>query len=81
MQVRELEAVKTAVTAIRLGVYENSHISYAALGSWVEDNGYRFSGAPREVFIVLPIPGREDEAIVEIQFPVEHTTIAGHLLA
>lgn len=81
MQVRNLEAVETAVTATWLGFSENSYLSYGALGSWVEDNGYRFIGAPREVFIVVPIHGRENEAVVEIQFPVERTDAASRLLS
>lgn len=79
MQVRELPAVETAVTAIRLGVYENSYLSYGALGAWVEDNGYRFSGPPREVFLVPPMPGRGEKAVVEVQFPVERVDVTNLL--
>ncbi|MCG8349964.1 MAG: GyrI-like domain-containing protein [Chloroflexales bacterium] len=70
MKVRQLPATPTAVTAIRLGIYINNHLTYGAIGAWIESNGYCFAGPPREVFIVLPSPGREDEAVVEVQFPV-----------
>lgn len=79
MQVRELEAIETAVTAVRVGVYENSYLSYGALGTWVEDNGYRFSGPAREVFLVPPMPGRREKAVVEVQFPVEQVNVTNLL--
>ena len=70
MKVRELAAIPTAVTAVRLGAFINNHLTYGALGTWVESNGYHFDGPPREVFIVPPTPGREEDAVVEVQFPV-----------
>ena len=72
MKVGELPAIPTAVTAVRLGLDSgiNNHLPYGALGTWVESNGYRFDGPPREVLIVPPRPGREEEAVAEIQFPV-----------
>ncbi len=71
MEVRELPAVATAVTAMRFGGPENGHLSYSAIGTWVENHQYRLIGPGREVFVVPPRPGHESEMVVEIQFPVE----------
>ena len=71
MEVRELPAVSTAVTAMRFGGPENGHLSYSAIGTWAENHQYRLIGPGREVFVVPPKPGHEAEMAVEIQFPVE----------
>ncbi len=71
MSVQELPPVATAVTAVRFGGPENGHLSYTAIGKWVEANQYRLVGPGREVFIVPPKAGHESEMVVEIQFPVE----------
>ncbi|MEO0533727.1 MAG: MerR family transcriptional regulator [Cyanobacteria bacterium P01_A01_bin.123] len=71
LTVRELPAVKTAVTAVRFGGPEKGLHAYGAIGAWVELNQYQFIGPGREVFIVPPKPGHESEMVVEIQFPVE----------
>ena len=44
---------------------------YRAMEAWAETNGYQFAGPEREVFIEPPFPGKEDEAVTEIQIPVE----------
>ena len=71
MEVRTLPAVSTAVTAMRFGGPENGHLSYSAIGTWVENHQYRLVGPGREVFVVPPRPGHESEMVVEFQFPVE----------
>ncbi|MEM1309272.1 MAG: MerR family transcriptional regulator [Cyanobacteria bacterium P01_H01_bin.153] len=71
MSVRELELVEMAVTAVRYGGPENGHLSYSAIGTWAEKHQYELVGPGREVFIVPPKPGHEDEMVVEIQFPVK----------
>lgn len=66
---RILPSVETAVTAVRLGPFENGYEPYAALGRWVEENNYLLAGPAREEFLVLPACSPE-EAVVEIQLPV-----------
>ena len=75
MSVRELPSVETAATAIRFGEPENGVHAYSAIGSWAETHQYKLIGPGREVFIVPPKPGHESEMVVEIQFPVEATTV------
>ncbi len=66
----ELPAVPHMVTVTRLGPPELGHGCTGAVGHWVEANGYRFDGPGREVFIQFPMPGHENDAVTEIQFPV-----------
>ena len=71
MEVRELEPIQVALTAVRYGGPEQGHLCYSAIGAWAEKNQYKLMGPGREVFIVPPKPGHEAEMVVEIQFPVE----------
>lgn len=66
-----LPAVEMAVTAVRVGPFENGYDAYAALGVWVEENGYALAGPAREEFIVFPPPGSDEDSVTEIQIPVE----------
>jgi DNA-binding transcriptional MerR regulator len=71
LTVRELPAVATMATVVRVGGFEQNCRSYGAIGSWVEENGYRISGPGREVLIKPPRLDRLEEMVTEIQFPVE----------
>lgn len=74
---RTLPAVKAAATAVRLGPFENGAAPYAALGHWVEENGYKLAGSPREEFITFPtLDKKGEDAVVEIQIPVEPVDIS-----
>lgn len=68
---RHLPAVETMVTAVRIGLPQTSHQCRAAVATWVEANGYEFAGIGREVFIVPPMPGREAETVMELQYPIQ----------
>lgn len=68
---RLLPAVETAITAVRIGPFENGYGPYAAVGRWVEENGYQLAGPPREEFIVWPAPGSDEDPVTEIQIPVK----------
>jgi DNA-binding transcriptional MerR regulator len=74
LRIQELAAVAMMATTMRVGWAELGHGSYAAIGLWAEANGYRFAGAPREVFHHFPPSGHEDETVAEIQIPVERLT-------
>lgn len=71
LTIRPLEGVETMATVVRLGPLPSRHMSYGTIGTWVEMHGYRLAGLVREVFLQLPSEGKEDEAVIEIQFPVE----------
>jgi len=71
LTVRTLAPIDQMLTTIFLGIPQTSHQCRAFAASWMEDNGYQLDGHGREVFIVPPIPGKEDEAVLEIQYPVK----------
>lgn len=71
LEVKQLPAIETAVTAIRYGGPERGHLAYGAIGTWVENHQYQLIEPGREVFIVPPKAGYESEMVVEIQLPVK----------
>lgn len=67
---RELAGVETMATLVHEGPVSEIHRSYGALGSWVERNNWQLAGKGREILMQLPLPGKEDAAVFEIQLPV-----------
>ena len=70
MGMRTLPAVEMMATTVRIGSPQMAYPCRGALATWVENNGYEFAGEGREVFLVPPRAGREDETVFEIQYPV-----------
>ncbi len=62
----------TAASLIYTGAYNQFNLAYAALGHWIEANGYTVIGPNREVYLYSRQPVRQDDAsyITEILFPV-----------
>lgn len=71
LRFRELPAVNMMATYVVQGWNESILTGYSAIASWVEANGYRFAGAPREVALQLPQTPDGSDGVAEIQFPVE----------
>ncbi len=71
LSVRELPAVERLAVCVRIGPPQEAHLTTARIGRFVESSGYRICGPNREVFLQRPSPGRMQEAVVEMQFPVE----------
>jgi DNA-binding transcriptional MerR regulator len=71
LRASELPAVDMMATVVRPGTNSQSHISFGAVGAWIEVNNYEVAGPCREVFLepITGLPGFEG-ALVEIQFPV-----------
>ncbi|MEL7061581.1 MAG: MerR family transcriptional regulator [Acidobacteriota bacterium] len=69
LEPRELPAAPTMATAAQVTTLEGKCLSYAEIGRWIEDHGYTFAGAGREVFLQPPAPGTCD-LVVELQFPI-----------
>jgi DNA-binding transcriptional MerR regulator len=67
---RKVAAIDKMATLARVGIYNDSVGHYGALGTWIEKHGYLIDGANREVFINPFIPGKENDAVLEIQIPV-----------
>jgi DNA-binding transcriptional MerR regulator len=65
-----LPAVEAMATTVQVGGFENSCLSYGAIGLWIEENGYEIAGPGREVLIKPASPFAQEEPVTEIQFPV-----------
>ena len=51
------------------GSYDNFEETYAVLGQWIADNGYRVAGPSREIY--LTNSDSPSGPVTEIQWPVE----------
>lgn len=71
MRFRELPAAPAMATTVVKGALETIHTGYAEIGLWVEANGYRLAGTPRELTLQAPRAADHSDFITEIQFPVE----------
>jgi DNA-binding transcriptional MerR regulator len=71
LEPRELAAVESLATCVRVGPPEQAHQTTARIGQFIEANGYRICGPNREVFLQRPATGGMASAVVEMQFPVE----------
>ena len=71
LRFRELPAVATMATFVVKGALESIHTGYTEIGFWVEANGYRLAGIPREITLQIPQAADGSDLITEIQFPVE----------
>jgi DNA-binding transcriptional MerR regulator len=68
IQVYRLPAI-TAACLVYEGEYDQFDSHYAAIGRWIENNGYKIAGSPRELY--HRPPSEEEPALTEIQYPVE----------
>ena len=72
MKVRSLPA-STMACAVHNGPFVTISEAYAAIGKWIESNGYRIVGPCREVYLKPAKNGSQTDpdTVTEIQFPVE----------
>ncbi|KJK45206.1 MerR family transcriptional regulator [Streptomyces sp. NRRL F-4428] len=68
LRIVDLPAVEQAATVIHRGSMETVLPTVQTLGRWIDANGYRSAGYPRE--INLECPGNHDEWVTELQEPV-----------
>ena len=68
LSTRTLEAIPQAASIIHKGDYARFAETYELIGHWIESNQYQISGVVREIY--LRPPG-EEQALTEIQFPIE----------
>lgn len=70
MTVSILAPVETMLCATYVGDTMDAHrAGYNAMGYWLDNNQYQFTGAGRE--IMLQMPSETVSGVTEIQFPVE----------
>ncbi len=64
----DLPAIGQAATVVHRGSMDNVLSSIQVLAGWIEDNGYRATGYPREFYLECP----EDQAqwVTELQEPI-----------
>ena len=67
---RKLPAVDLMATIVHAGPVSESHRSYSLLAQWLEANQYQIAGTGREILMQLPLQGKEDAAVMELQLPV-----------
>ena len=72
VKVRSLPA-STMACAVHNGPFVTISEAYAAIGKWIESNGYRIVGPCREVYLEPAKNGSQTDpnTVTEIQFPVE----------
>ena len=73
ISIRGLPGIEQAACLIHKGPYENFHLAYKFLMTWVETNQYQIAGPNREIYIKGPgrfIKGNPAEYLTEIQLPV-----------
>ncbi len=71
LTLRQLPAVETMATTIVTGGLEVIHTGYGQIGLWMQANGYRLRGNPREIILQAAKSTHSHDLITEIQFPVE----------
>lgn len=65
----ELPGIPRAATLVHVGAMDEIVAGYAALGTWIEEHGYRTDGTAREVYLVAhPLPQQDWQT--EIQMPI-----------
>lgn len=62
------EKINQVAAVVHQGSYDDFEAPYAAIGQWIEENGYKIIGASREVY--LQAPSETQEPITEIQYPI-----------
>jgi DNA-binding transcriptional MerR regulator len=70
LTLQTLPAIETMATLAHIGRVSDSHRSYAALATWMEQHGWQISGAGRDLLLQLPQSKEQDEAVIELQLPV-----------
>ncbi len=71
VKTREMPAVKEMACIVHQGSYDTLSAPYNQLTMWIETNGYRIAGPPREIYVRGPETGSDPSTYVtEIQLPV-----------
>lgn len=68
LQIIDLPVVTQAATIVHRGSMDNVMATIQTLARWIDDNGYRSSGYPRE--LTLECPDDPDKWVTELQEPI-----------
>jgi DNA-binding transcriptional MerR regulator len=67
-EITDLPEIAQSATIVHHGSMDNVMATIQALAQWIEDNGYRSSGYPRELY--LECPDDRDKWVTELQEPI-----------
>jgi DNA-binding transcriptional MerR regulator len=67
--IADLPPVELAATTVHYGSMATIGVSWAALHTWIEDNGYELAGVCRELYVVSE-PEPQENWVTELQQPV-----------
>ena len=62
--------IDTMATLVYVGTVDDRHQGYGQLANWLEAANYQIVGPGREILMKIPTLGEDDEAVIELQFPV-----------
>ncbi len=68
VKLRQLEGAEQMASVLHTGQLDNILEAYAAIGKWIQANGYRIAGPCREIYLQPP---SSNQPMTEIQYPVE----------
>ncbi|WP_433797676.1 MerR family transcriptional regulator [Actinoplanes sp. CA-252034] len=61
----------TVASTIHRGPYAEIAPAYHAVSGWIEENGRRPAGPPREIYLNDPQTVQPEDLLTEVQFPIE----------
>ena len=67
-QIADLPEIEQAATIVHRGSMDNVMATYQTLAQWIDANGYRSAGYPRELY--LECPENQDQWVTELQEPI-----------
>ena len=67
-QIADLPEIEQAATIVHRGSMDNVMATYQTLAQWIDANGYRSAGYPRELY--LECPENKDQWVTELQEPI-----------
>lgn len=79
LRTNELPAVETIASSVQVGVADPVLVSLGNIAKWTEDNGYRITGPYREIVFDASNSSDLEEAVIEIQMPVEKVNLSSNL--
>jgi DNA-binding transcriptional MerR regulator len=68
LEITDLPEIAQAATIVHRGSMDNVMATIQTLARWIDDNGYRSSGYPRELY--LECPDDQDKWVTELQEPI-----------
>ncbi|MDX2141396.1 MAG: MerR family transcriptional regulator [Chloroflexota bacterium] len=68
----QIPAAPMMATTVVTGALTTIHAGYGKLGLWMEQNGYRLVGLPREITLKTAQAQMGDDLVTELQMPVSY---------